>query len=480
MESIDVWWVLLYFLIATITIPIVIFLGPVAIRNYVLESDYDDAIGKTNVINRILSPALCSSIFIIVIEVLFSKLGAPAPAQRWLCSLFYWTILGIAKLLARKNVIHPVAYFIEATCSVLLSALLERFVIGGYSSLGLAVLDQSNFAFEMEVAIFYVAVQMVITITTRHRYRVSVLANYGGSENTVASTMQTAYASSKHYYHAAVDTSEKNLFGYERRFGGLLSKRYSQDPLLRTVFFTIMAIEDCNRPEAWRFVERIACSLGVAKTTGIMQQRSDDPLSDEVSVLLAGEYVEKMWDRYLETYAKSVRCGVGIHFVVGNGWYEYDYSLLADTLEKTFGSFYGDYCGTRLLDADMVFHQVRRFEERNHYDLLPKTVMAAGMIFCIETAWLSSPSSSWRDAHTIEGVSMPGAVSSDKSRPNHYELIKAGATSKDVTRCCEVLKSQGCYVERVTFADEVMTIIKFACKERPSSESIEYGFAYLE
>lgn len=50
MESIDVWWVLLYFLTATITIPIVIFLGPVAIRNYVLESDYDDTIGKTNVI----------------------------------------------------------------------------------------------------------------------------------------------------------------------------------------------------------------------------------------------------------------------------------------------------------------------------------------------------------------------------------------------------------------------------------------------
>jgi hypothetical protein len=55
LESIDVWWVLLYFLIAAITIPIVIFLGPIAIRNYVLESDYDDATGKTNVIYRIRS-----------------------------------------------------------------------------------------------------------------------------------------------------------------------------------------------------------------------------------------------------------------------------------------------------------------------------------------------------------------------------------------------------------------------------------------
>lgn len=458
LESIDVWWVLLYFLIAAITIPIVIFLGPVAIRNYVLESDYDDATGKTNVIYRILSPVLCSSIFILVIEALFSKFGASAPTQRWLCSFFYWAILGIAKLLA---------------------ALLERFVIGGYSSLGLAVLDQSNFAFEMEVAVFYVAVQMVVTIAARHRYRVSVLVKYGGSDNSVA-TAKAACASPKRYYRAAVDTSEKNLFGYERRFGSLLSKRYSQDPLLRTVFFTIMAIEDCNRPETWRFIERIACSLGVAKTTGIMQQRSADPLSDKESVLLAVEYVEKMWDRYLETYAKSARCSMGIHLVIGSGWYEYDYSLLADTLEKTFGSFYGDYCGTRLLDTGMVFHQVRRFEERNHYDLLPKTVMASGMIFSVETGWLSSPSSSWRDAHTIEGVSMPGAVSSDRSRPNHYDLFRAGATSKDVTRCCDALKNQGCYVERVTFSDGVITIVKFACKERPSIESIKDGFVYFE
>lgn len=52
-------------------------------------------------------------------------------------------------------------------------------------------------------------------------------------------------------------------------------------------------IEDSNRPEAWRTLERIACLLGVAKTTGIMQQRSDSPLSDEESVLLAAGYIER-------------------------------------------------------------------------------------------------------------------------------------------------------------------------------------------
>lgn len=70
-----------------------------------------------------------------------------------------------------------------------------------------------------------------------------------------------------------------------------------------------------------------------------MQQRGNHQLSDDESVLLAVEYVEKMWDRYLETYAKSACCSRGIHLVIGQGWHEYDYSLLAGTLEIISGSF---------------------------------------------------------------------------------------------------------------------------------------------
>lgn len=59
-----------------------------------------------------------------------------------------------------------------------------------------------------------------------------------------------------------------------------------------------MAIEDFNRPAGVRILERIAFPLGLAKTTGIMQQQSDKALSDEGSVVLAVKYISKMWDAF--------------------------------------------------------------------------------------------------------------------------------------------------------------------------------------
>lgn len=479
MGDVSIGWVLLYLLIAVITVPAVSFLGPVAIREYGLESEYDDVTGKMNVIYRILSPALCSSILVLVCEALLSQLGLDEPTQRWLPSLFYWAILGIAKLLTRKDLIHPLAFLIEASCSVALASLLERFVVGGYLSLGIDVLDQSNFAFEMELALFYVAAQMVVTLATRHRYRVDIIRAFRKYGSSIASAVAYEDAPAGYSDGVLADTSEKQLFSYERRFGDLLTKRYSQDPLLRTIFFTIMAIEDSNRPEAWRFFERIACSLGVAKTTGIMQQQSDDPLSDNESVLLAVKYVEKMWDRYLETYAKSAECCSGNYLIVGRGWYEYDYSSLADTLERTFGNLYGDYCGTRFLDADWVFGQVRQFEERNIYDLLPKTVIASGTLFALETEWLSSHFASWIDAHTIRSVFRSGMSASKAALPNHYELVIEHADIEEVNHYCDALKSQDCFIEQVTFADRLIAIVKFSCEEKPSWEPIGSEYSYV-
>ncbi|RRF98233.1 MAG: hypothetical protein DUD39_10740 [Coriobacteriaceae bacterium] len=474
MESdVSTWWVLIYLLIGAATIPLVRYLGPVAIRGYRLEIEYDNDVSRTNVIYRILSPALLSLCFVFLCEAVFCRFGAPIPTQRWMPTLFYWAILGLIKLLARINIVHPLAYIIEATCSALLAFFLEHFVVSGYYSLGIDILDQSNFAFQMEVAIFYVAVQMAITLAIRYRYRCTH-DDYGKHEGLASTTSAEPHSSSGNCYGTAIDTSEKTLFEYERKFGSLLPKRYSQDLLLRTAFFAIMAIEDSNRPEAWRTLERIACLLGIAKTTGIMQQRSDSPLSDEESVLLAAGYIERMWDSYLKMYAKSAECCSGNHLSFSRGWYEYDYAPLADTLGRTFGSFYGDYCGTRLLNAGWVFRQVRQFEERNRCNLLPRTVIAAGTVFDVEIGWLSSFYGSWSGAYTVQSPSMPEMASL-----NHFELAKRNAMAEDVSRCCDGLKNQGCLIERVTFADGAIALVQFMCKERLPLECVESGFSYV-
>ena len=100
------------------------------------------------------------------------------------------------------------------------------------------------------------------------------------------------------------------MFAYEREYGSLLPRRFSSDVLLRTVFFTIMAIEDGNRPDFIRSVERMAARFNLAKTTGIMQQMSDKPLSDVDSVKLSIPYIERMWGQYLVEFARSIE-GVG-------------------------------------------------------------------------------------------------------------------------------------------------------------------------
>lgn len=75
---------------------------------------------------------------------------------------------------------------------------------------------------------------------------------------------------------------------------------------------------------------------------------------------------------------------------------------------------------------------------------------------------------------------MPGAVSSARAYPGHYELARDGATIKSVALHCDVLRNQGCYVERIPFADTVIAIVKFACQEKSSCELIENGFRYME
>ena len=78
MESeVSTWWVLIYLLIGAATIPFVRYLGPVAIREYTLEIEYDNDVSRTNVIYRILSPALLCSCFVFLCEAVFCRFGAP-------------------------------------------------------------------------------------------------------------------------------------------------------------------------------------------------------------------------------------------------------------------------------------------------------------------------------------------------------------------------------------------------------------------
>lgn len=387
---ITLYWLVFYAAISLASIQFVRFAGPLAIGPcYRIEELYDSDSGKLNVAYRILAPTVCCEIPVLALVAACNASNLPGPTLRFLPTALYWLFLGVIKLTNNTLTDRLLPFLGEAFISQLLALAFDHFVIGGYiGSQGVNVFDNSSIAFQFELAIFGVATCWISTLLMRlqaksHLHSPFPKTTHGGS------------------YYSLVDTTEVKLFSYEREFGELLPQRFTNDILLRSVFFAIMAIEDGNRPSFIRTIERLAARLNLAKTTGIMQQTCAHPLSDRDSVELAIPFLERMWDRYLAEYARSTE-GIGDKAIrIYSNYYTYDYQRLSRSICSHFGPFYGDYCGTRLLDASGVLHDVLDFEERQHYCLLPKKVSAPGSICSTEFGWLSGEYCFWSDHETV-------------------------------------------------------------------------------
>lgn len=315
-------------------------------------------------------------------------------------TLMYWVILSTIKASHHKLWDRVGPHLIEAFLSCLISFAADCYVIGAVAKEGLAVFDQSSIAFQLEVALFWALVGVTSTLFLRRRYRVRV----GGA----APAGRTRARSYRYYTVGTVDTSEKRLASYEQRFGKNLPVRYKQDILLRALFFSIMAIEDSNRPEGVRMLERVLCRFGFASTTGIMQQKSARPLSDGESASLAAEYICGMWDGYLKAFAKSdTATGDKGRICFTGQYYSYDFKTIRNSIEENFSLLYGDYCATRLLHANFVFREVLAYELRNNYGLSASRVVAAGSIFPREALWFGRREFYWSDSCTVMLLDRP-------------------------------------------------------------------------
>ncbi len=452
-------WIAVYFGVSVLCVPLVDLLGPVSIKNYVLEYDYDNSTGAINIAYRVLAPILCCYIIILLFSAFISP-TAGFPYYSWISVILYWAIMVILKLATGRLSIPLAAFIVEIAFSIIVACLVDEVVMRDFFDLGIRAFDDSNIAFQFEVAVFFVAVQAIASLSTRRKYRIGAAGRslYGANKKRDYSALSRSYGD-KTGYRPLVNTSESKLFEYERKYGNLLGDRFSQDPILRMVFFSIMAIEDSNRPAGVRLFERIACVFGAAKTTGIMQQRSDRPLSDDESVVLAAKYVEGMWDSYLSQYARSKQGLFSDEAICFSpSWYMYDYELLANTVEESFSELYGDYCGTRLLNANGVFREVRKFEERNHYGLTLDKVSAPGSICLPESTWLSSYPAYWSNSFTLRTV--PGVLESE-AYSRLYIMSSEAKTFADVEEAVSIIKKNGFLVEGISFSNKVFAVIRF-------------------
>lgn len=300
MESVTIHWIVFYVFIGLSSVQLVRFAGPLAIGGqYTVEELYpSDESGRLNVAYRILAPTICCQLPVFIMAAICDAFSVPGPSLRYMPTLFYWLFLGVIKHARGKLRYRTLPFSFEAFMSLLLSVAFDHFVIDGYlGGQGLDVLDTSSIAFEFELALFGVVTFWISTFFKRYQIKFSRVYSNAAPSYVVPSDSVFGYSS--------IDTGEARLFSYEREYGDLLPQRFSSDLLLRSVFFAIMAIEDGNRPEFIRTIERMAAHFHLAKTTGIMQQTSDAPLSDMDSVKLAIPYIERMWDQFLVELARS-------------------------------------------------------------------------------------------------------------------------------------------------------------------------------
>ena len=401
-------------------------LGPFGLSNYVMEDEYDEKNSYSNIAFRIVTPAIWCALLTVIAGTMGMKSGSDLLSGCTLSTLLYWILLAFLKI-SKKTLLSATAFLIESIASCCIATLLDSFVIVNLLEGNFDVLDDSSIAFQAELAIFMVVVQVVAHLTARKKG--DELQNDGPSRSE----------------KCRIDVSEKKMYEYERRFGHLLPERYTADPLLRALFFSIMTIEDSSRPSYLRSIERLAFRFGMAKTTGIMQQQSPGtyPLTDEESVKLAVGYVEHMWDRFLIRFAKCSG-GSGNYsdpvLISASEWYTYCYDALSQEIKANFGLLYGDYCGTRNHRVSSVFCDVLRFYEGCKYGMMPDEVVVPYKLLFPESKLFAGPVF-WSDDHTLLRADLNEKINTDAV----YAFSMEGASSsfKRASDLCELLSGFG-------------------------------------
>ena len=153
-----------YFAIALVALPVVRKLGPVAITSYKLEERYDSDNGPSNVIYRVVSPVLCCSFLSLAFSAISCFFLHVQPEYRWLPVLMYWVLIAVKKSGLGKLSYQIKILFLEALLSITLAFAVDYYVMGKFVNSGVAVFDQSNLAFQLEVALFYVIVQVIVSL----------------------------------------------------------------------------------------------------------------------------------------------------------------------------------------------------------------------------------------------------------------------------------------------------------------------------
>lgn len=154
-------------------------------------------------------------------------------------------------------------------------------------------------------------------------------------------------------------SGEKGTFDYEKQFyeiqsmvEDILPRRFRQDIALQSLFYSFAMIEDYYRPKHFRWFERIAARFKLAKTTGIMQVKSNKALSDKDSIYASFPIIEGIWDEYLE---KADNLYTQAQLKVTEDSYEYILNRMAHCIASDFPYLHARYMGTTQFKGTQFF-----------------------------------------------------------------------------------------------------------------------------
>lgn len=225
-----------------------------------------------NLFYRILSP----TIFISLATLVLYKIGLPHLTKNiWLVPAYFWAINLITLILMRRfPLVNKLLYLVIHISSIAIAFwVYDNALKYGPSAI---LPDPGNFRTEWWFIFF--------------AYVYSLLNNFNPNYNA--------------------ETQRRNKFisnrfkSLSKKYNRLLKKEFRNSKFLFKMFYSIMLVEDINRPPAARLLEKILFPFGFIKTTGIMQVTSDKLLTDSQSISKAQDIVLKSYKKHapLTTY----------------------------------------------------------------------------------------------------------------------------------------------------------------------------------
>ena len=310
-------------------------------------------VGVFNVGYRILAPAVLLSIFALLIW--FCDSSFPIN-QLFLSILIYWAIRVIAWFSSYQRVQTNIWFvLVQAAISIGITAYIFFQCFQGDP--GSLLPQPSDISIEFAIIALLVVFQMIV--------QSPLLRN------------KNAALSRREYL-------EKSLYEIKNLSSTSLSERFKEDIALRVFFYSIALLEDYYRPRSFRRLEYIGHKLHLCKTTGIMQVRSDKPLTDKESIEASFEIIEKIWDEYLlMSPALSVPLRMGDYrhsvtkpciLVYGADCYFYNLDEMMNALRKDMPALYGKYRGSSLIDTTAAFNAAEKFARSQCYETVSRRV----------------------------------------------------------------------------------------------------------